>query len=90
MTRLITASGVVPLVTGVATAAVLCAVAVFAVVRAGCENPGFYQPRGGTIELVGGCLTAEDLRVTPEHVSPSGKQPTDIEGVGHTEPAVRP
>lgn len=70
MTRLTPAASTIPLVTGVATATVLSAAAVFTVLHAGCEHPGAYRFDGGpsnrgVVELVGSCITPEDIPVAP-------------------------
>ncbi|MFR9729985.1 hypothetical protein ACL03H_12205 [Saccharopolyspora sp. MS10] len=58
-------AGALPLAGGVAAAAILSATAVFAVSQAGCEDPGSYRQRDGVVELIGGCVRAEDLPVGP-------------------------
>ncbi|SDP18643.1 hypothetical protein SAMN04487905_102311 [Actinopolyspora xinjiangensis] len=91
MPRLSTVQGAFPLVAGIATAAVLCAVAVFTVVRSGCEDPGSYEAEGDVVRLVGGCVSREDLPVDPaerparEAPAPSWK----VEGAG-SPPGLRP
>ncbi|MCA1189940.1 MULTISPECIES: hypothetical protein [unclassified Saccharopolyspora] len=59
-------TGTLPLVGGIAVAAVLSAGAVFAVAQAGCDEPGSYRQQDGVVELIGGCVQAEDLPVSPE------------------------
>ena len=66
MIRLTAKAGTIPLVTGLAAATVLSGSALFAVVRSGCDDPGRYEERGGVVELIGGCVSAEDLPVSPE------------------------
>lgn len=68
----------VPLVTTAAVAAALTGAAVFTVDQAGCDDPGTWVIRGGTVELVGGCVDREDLPVAPA--------PDDL---GPAAPAVR-
>ncbi|MGW0890653.1 hypothetical protein [Saccharopolyspora sp. NPDC002578] len=58
-------TGTLSLVGGVALATVLSAAAVFAVAQSGCDDPGTYRERDGVVELIGGCVQAEDLPVTP-------------------------
>lgn len=53
------------LATGFAGAAVLSGAAVIAVLHAGCEEPGALLVREDVVELVGGCVRADDLPVTP-------------------------
>lgn len=87
MARLHPAVGTIPLVTGIATATILSGAAVFTVVHAGCGEPGTYRVREGVVELVGGCITPEDLPVTPgQHPDPA---PRPL-GEEATEPVVRP
>ncbi len=65
MTRLTPAASTIPLVTGIATATLLTGAAVFTVMHAGCESPGTYRTHGGVVELVGSCITPEDIPVVP-------------------------
>ncbi|MBB5067330.1 hypothetical protein BJ969_000418 [Saccharopolyspora gloriosae] len=58
-------TGTLSLVGGIALATVLSAAAVFAVAQSGCDDPGTYRERDGVVELIGGCVQAEDLPVTP-------------------------
>ncbi|MGQ0573149.1 MAG: hypothetical protein ACT4RN_02970 [Pseudonocardia sp.] len=56
----------------VLAAAALAVVAVLTVRDAGCDDPGRYEPRGSSYELVGGCLAPGDLLVTtPTQPSPA-------------------
>jgi hypothetical protein len=49
-------------------AATLAAGAVLTVQRAGCDDPGRYEPRPGGYELVGGCIAPGDI-VVPDPAS---------------------
>lgn len=53
------------LATGFAGAVVLSSAAVVAVLHAGCEEPGSLLVREDVVELVGGCVRADDLPVAP-------------------------
>lgn len=76
MARLTPATSTIPLVTGVATATALTGAAVLTVLHAGCEDPGAYRfDRAGVVELVGGCITAEDIPVTPGTEPEPGPRP---------------
>ncbi|GAY13117.1 hypothetical protein TOK_2036 [Pseudonocardia sp. N23] len=44
-------------------AGVLAVLAVLTVRSAGCDDPGRYELRGGTYELVGGCIAPGDVLV---------------------------
>ncbi len=66
MTGLTAKAGTLPLITGFATATALSGVALFTVVSSGCDEPGRYEEREGVVELVGGCVSAEDVPVAPE------------------------
>ncbi|GAA2331758.1 hypothetical protein GCM10009854_03690 [Saccharopolyspora halophila] len=59
-------SSVVPLITGLVSAAALSGAAAVAVLQSGCEDPGTYLEHDGVVELVGGCLRSSDLPVTPQ------------------------
>lgn len=88
MARPTLASGAVPLVTGIATATVLSGAAVFTVAHAGCEHPGIYRVHNGVVELVGGCVTPEDIPVAPEKSPASSPRPQGEAAA--TEPVLRP
>ncbi|NHD17847.1 MULTISPECIES: hypothetical protein [Actinopolyspora] len=89
MTRASTAGGAMSLVAGILTATALCAVAVFTVVGAGCEDPGSYERRGGVLELVNGCVSREDLPVRAKHEAPSRQDPPHrFDGSGQRSPEV--
>lgn len=81
MLRLTLSAGATSLFAGLAVAAALSGVAVVTVAHAGCEHPGTYQPRGGVVELIGGCVTPDDL---PYPHAPQPREP-----LGNT-PAVAP
>jgi hypothetical protein len=70
MAQLRWAAGVVPVVASLLVALVCTAVAVIAVLQAGCAEPGYYVARPDGYELVGGCLEPGDLAV-PEHPVPT-------------------
>ena len=53
------------LATGFAGALVLSSAAVIAVLHAGCEEPGAFLVHDDVVELVGGCVRADDLPVVP-------------------------
>ncbi|SFD61120.1 hypothetical protein SAMN04487819_101286 [Actinopolyspora alba] len=82
MPRLSTSSGTLPLVAGLTTATALCAVAVFTVVSSGCDDPGSYETNGEAVRLVGGCVSREDLPVSPDEVTtPAAPAPSwSVEG----------
>lgn len=88
MARLIPTAGTFPLVAGIAAATVLSGAAVFTVVRSGCDDPGRYESRDGVMQLVGGCISEQDLPVTPGHRQDLAPRPLG----SHTpaDPAVRP
>jgi hypothetical protein len=44
-------------------AGVLAVLAILTVRSAGCDDPGRYELRGGTYELVGGCIAPGDVLV---------------------------
>lgn len=88
MARLTPAPATIPLITGIATATVLSGAAVFTVVHAGCDDPGTYRVQNGVAELVGGCITPEDIPAAPE--SPSNPTPRPLGEAGATEPLLRP
>ncbi len=75
-------AGVLPLLGAVVTAAALAGAAVFTVSQAACPNPGHYVQSGGTVQIVGGCLTRADL---PDTASPAGpaNSAAPIGGVTH-------
>jgi len=50
-------------------AAALTVVAVLTALRAGCDDPGRYEPRGSGYELVGGCVAPGDI-VVPQPAPP--------------------
>jgi hypothetical protein len=58
-------------------AAALTAVAFATAKGAGCDEPARYELRGGTYELVGGCIAPGDL-VVPEPAPPAA--PVDAAG----------
>ncbi|MGE3289627.1 MAG: hypothetical protein AB7J32_26510 [Pseudonocardia sp.] len=58
----------------VLVAGALTVVAVLTVRHAGCEEPGRYELRGGSYELVGGCLEPGDLVVQ----EPAANSPTEL------------
>ncbi|GEL24452.1 hypothetical protein PSU4_34060 [Pseudonocardia sulfidoxydans NBRC 16205] len=68
MTRL---RAVVPLL----AAGVLAVLAILTVRSAGCDDPGHYELRGGTYELVGGCIAPGDVLVP----QPTSTPPTDAD-----------
>ncbi|MGW1676493.1 hypothetical protein [Saccharopolyspora sp. NPDC002376] len=78
MSQLAPTNRVLPLVTGVATAAALSGAAVFAVLQSGCDDPGAYRVRDDVVELIGGCLQPDDLPISP-------RPPADL---GSGEPAL--
>ena len=82
MTRLTPAAGAFPLVTGIAVATVLSGAAVFTVVRSGCDEPGTYRAHDGVVELIGGCITPDDLPVVPQHQPSHAPRP-----IGQVTPA---
>jgi hypothetical protein len=88
MARLTPSAGTVPLVTGIAVATALSGVAVFTVLRSGCENPGVYQPHDGVVELTGGCIKADDLPVTPQR--PARVTPKPGEDGHPADPSAKP
>jgi hypothetical protein len=83
MARLVPATGTIPLVTGIAVATALSGAAVFTVVRSGCDEPGSYRTRDGVVELIGGCLTPDDLPVTPQHQPGFTPRPHGEPGPAH-------
>lgn len=89
MARLTSATGTIPLVTGIVTATALSGAAVFTVVGAGCDDPGRYRPHGGVVELIGGCITREDLPVVPARQPDPAQRPLGNEA-GSTDPVLRP
>ncbi|MGH3585317.1 MAG: hypothetical protein ACRDQ0_03245 [Pseudonocardia sp.] len=58
-------------------AAVLTAIAVLTVTNAGCDDPGRYEPVGGSYELVGGCIAPGDLVVPAP--APAAVPPTTLD-----------
>lgn len=46
-------------------AVALTGAAAFTVEQAGCDDPGVWVFRNGSVELVGGCVDREDLPVAP-------------------------
>jgi hypothetical protein len=66
MARLTPAAGTLPMLAGITAATVLSGVAVFTVVRSGCDDPGRYESRDGVMQLIGGCVAERDLPVVPE------------------------
>ncbi len=71
MAQLRWAAGVVPVVASLLVALAFTAVALIAVLQAGCSEPGYYVARPDGYELVGGCLEPGDLAVPPEHPVPT-------------------
>jgi hypothetical protein len=47
-------------------AAAMATIAFVTVRQAGCPDPGRYVARDYGYELIGGCLDATDLRITPD------------------------
>ncbi|RCW40011.1 hypothetical protein DFQ14_11394 [Halopolyspora algeriensis] len=88
MARLTPTPGAIPLATGIAMATVLSGAAVFAVVHAGCDNPGIYRVHDGVVELVGGCITPEDIPVTPD--DPPQPAPRPLGEAAVTDSPLRP
>lgn len=70
MTRLTLSAGAFPLIAGVAAATALSGAAVFTVLRSGCDDPGVYRTHDGVVELVGGCLSRDDLPALPQPQTP--------------------
>ncbi len=91
MARLASAADTVPLITGLAVATVLSGAAVFTVVSSGCDQPGRYQTRAdGMVELVGGCLTSNDLPVVPQQRSAQMPPPPTARSPHAGEPSLAP
>ncbi|MDR7302710.1 hypothetical protein [Haloactinomyces albus] len=88
MARLTPASGTIPLVTGIATATVLSGAAVLTVVHAGCDEPGSYRMQHGAVELVGGCISPEDIPVAPK--PPAEPTPRPLGEASSTVTLLRP
>ncbi len=88
MARLTSTAGMIPLVTGIATATALSGAAVLTVASAGCEDPGRYRVRGGVVELVGGCVTRQDFPPAPVP-DPLVRHPRDVDTTV-TDPVLRP
>jgi hypothetical protein len=59
----------------VAVAAVLVGAAAVTADRAGCDDPGSWVVRDGTVDLVGGCLDSADLPVAPPPAQPEPDAP---------------
>jgi hypothetical protein len=55
------ATGVLPLVCAVLTAAALTGAAVFTVEQTSCPAPSHYVRDSGQVQLVGGCLNNDEL-----------------------------
>jgi hypothetical protein len=58
-------------------AGVLALLAVLTVRSAGCDDPGRYELRGGTYELVGGCIAPGDVLVPAPAPAPAAAEPTE-------------
>lgn len=83
MTRLTLSAGAFPLIAGIAAATALSGAAVFTVLRSGCDDPGVYRSHDGIVELVGGCVSRNDLSVPPPHQTP---RPLGIAHPGPVQP----
>lgn len=66
MTRRTATADMAPLITGLAAATALAGAALFTVVGSSCNDPGQYEIRDGVVQLIGGCISREDLPVAPE------------------------
>lgn len=58
-------AAVLPLFGAVAAAVALAGAAVFTVSQAACPNPGHYVHEGVTLQLVGGCVSRDELPTAP-------------------------
>ncbi|GAA4705528.1 hypothetical protein GCM10023215_51880 [Pseudonocardia yuanmonensis] len=56
-------------------AAVLGTLAIVTVEQAGCTDPGHYVPVPGGYELVGGCLSPDDLVIPAAPAAPASVLP---------------
>ena len=88
MARGTRSTGAVALASAAAAALTLAGVAVFTVTSAGCANAGEYVQNGTQIELVGGCLEADDLPPAPTTTGhePGGDPGTGIDRIRQVSP----
>lgn len=63
-------TGIFPVAAVAVAASALTAGAFFSVAQAGCTSPAHYVRTGNHVELVGGCVGADDL--------PAGTHHTDV------------
>jgi hypothetical protein len=62
MARVARTAAALPIIGSVVAAVALTGVAVFTVADSGCPSPGHYVQQNGQFHLVGGCVSAEQLR----------------------------
>jgi hypothetical protein len=72
-------AGVLPLVAGIASAVALTGAAFYTVDQAGCGNPAQYIRHDNHVELVGGCVSGDELPGTLPGDTAPAQVPGDVQ-----------